>query len=162
VEKTMKKLIAFAALGLLAGVVSTHAGDPMQAFPPADEGMVRYVLQLPEQEDETAFRVELLVGRTLLLDEANQYFFGGRIQRETIEGWGFTRYVVNELGPMAGTMMAIDPNAPKVPRFVSLGGEPYLIRYNSRLPVVVYAPEGVEVRYRIWTADPEARDLKKG
>jgi ecotin len=63
---------------------------------------------------------------------------------------------------MAGTQMAIDPNAPKVSRFITLGGEPYLIRYNSRLPVVVYAPEGVEVRYRIWRAEPEMKSLEKG
>jgi len=31
-------------------------------------------------------------------------------------------------------------------------GEPLQIRYNSRLPVVVYAPKGYEVRYRIWNA----------
>jgi ecotin len=62
----------------------------------------------------------------------------------------------------AGTQMAIDPNAPKVDRFITLGGEPYLIRYNSRLPVVVYAPESVEVRYRIWAAEPEMKELEKG
>jgi ecotin len=45
--------------------------------------------------------------------------------------------------------MAVDPNAPKVGRFFRLGGEPSLIRYKSRLPVVIYLPEGVEVRYRI-------------
>jgi ecotin len=37
-----------------------------------------------------------------------------------------------------------------------------LILYNSRLPVVVYAPEGVEVRYRIWRAEPEMKGLEKG
>jgi ecotin len=58
--------------------------------------------------------------------------------------------------------MAIDPNAPKVNRFVTLGGKPYLIRYNSRLPLVVYAPEGVEVRYRIWSAGPETKVIEKG
>jgi hypothetical protein len=42
--------------------------------------------------------------------------------------------------------MAVDPDAPKVARFISLGGEPYIIRYNSRLPVVVYVPEDAEVR----------------
>lgn len=63
---------------------------------------------------------------------------------------------------MAGTQMAIDPNAPKLNRFITLGGEPYLIRYNSRLPVVVYAPEGVEVRYRIWIAEPETKVIEKG
>jgi ecotin len=39
---------------------------------------------------------------------------------------------------------------PKVDRFITLGGEPQLLRYNSRLPLVVYAPDGVEVRYRLW------------
>jgi len=48
--------------------------------------------------------------------------------------------------------MAVDPNAPKVERFISLAGEPYFVRYNSRLPVVVYVPEDAEVRYRIWGA----------
>jgi serine protease inhibitor ecotin len=87
---------------------------------------------------------------------------GGTIKEETIKGWGFPRYIVSKLGPMAGTLMAIDPRAPKVARFIKLGGDPYLIRYNSRLPIVVYVPEGVEVRYRIWTAGEEAKAIEKG
>lgn len=79
-----------------------------------------------------------------------------------IEGWGFTRYVVEKIGPMAGTLMAPDPNAPKIDRFITLGGEPYLIRYNSRLPVVVYVPVVVAVRYRIWRAGPEAKAVPQG
>ena len=47
---------------------------------------------------------------------------------------------------MAGTLMAVSPDAPKVDRFITLGGEPQLLRYNSRLPLVVYVPGGVEVR----------------
>jgi ecotin len=58
--------------------------------------------------------------------------------------------------------MAIDPNEPKVARFIAMGGEPYLIRYNSRIPIVVYAPEGVEVRYRIWGAVAQAKAIEKG
>jgi ecotin len=106
--------------------------------------------------------VELIVGKTVLVDEKNQYFFGGKIQEETIMGWGFPRYIVNEIGPMAGTRMAIDPNAPKVNRFITLGGEPYLIRYNSRLPIVMYTPEGVEVRYRIWKVGSETKVVEEG
>ena len=147
---------------MLSAVLSVRAADNMKAFPPAGEGMVRHVLQLPKQDDESAFKVELIVGKTVLLDEQNRYFFSGKIQQETIKGWGFTRYNVSQLGPMAGTQIAVDPNAPKVNRFIRLGGEPYLIRYNSRLPVVVYAPEGVEVRYRIWTAEPEMKGFEKG
>jgi uncharacterized lipoprotein YbaY len=58
---------------------------------------------------------------------------------------------------MAGTLMAVNPNVPKVARFITLGGDPYLIRYNSHLPIVVYVPKEVEVRYRIWTAGDEVR-----
>ena len=134
----------------------------MKAFPRADNGQMRYVIQLAEQDDESNYQVELIVGQTVEVDETNRYFFGGQIKKESIVGWGFTRYVVSELGPMAGTLMAVDPNALKVDRFVRLGGEPYLIRYNSRLPVVVYVPEGVDVRYRIWRADPESKAVNEG
>ncbi len=150
------------AFSFLTAVISAQAADTMKAFPPAGEGMVRYVLQLPKQDDESVFRVELMVGKTVAVDEANTYFFGGQIEKETIKGWGYPRYTVKKLGPMGGTLMAVDPNAPKVDRFVRLGGEPYFIRYNSRLPIVVYVPEGVEVRYRIWEAGAEVNVMDNG
>lgn len=158
----MKKTCLFVVLSVLVAALSIPASDNMKAFPPAGEGMVRYVLQLPKQDDEFAFKVELIVGKTVQVDEGNRYFFGGKIEEEIIQGWGFPRYIVSKLGPMAGTLMAVDPNAPKVNRFITLGGEPYLIRYNSRLPIVVYAPAGVEVRYRIWSAGPELKAIEKG
>jgi ecotin len=158
----MKRTWATIALLFLLAGPAGQAADNMKAFPPAEEGMVRYVLQLPKQADESAFRVEIIVGKTVQVDEQNRYFFGGKIEAETIKGWGFTRYKVSRLGPMAGTRMAVDPNAPKVARFITLGGDPYIIRYSSRLPIVVYVPEGVEVRYRIWTAGTEVKAIEKG
>lgn len=158
----MKKIYLISVVLILAVTFVSHAEDNMKAFPPAEIGMGRCVLQLPKQHDESAFKVELIVGKTVQIDEINKYFFGGRIEKATIEGWGFSRYIVSQLGPMAGTLMAVDPNTPKVDRFISLGGEPYLIRYNSRLPVVVYVPEGVEVRYRIWRAEDGIETIEKG
>ena len=146
----MNTVNLIAVLSLTVAMTAALAGDNMKAFPPAEAGMVRHVLQLPKQEDEAAFKVELIVGKTVDVDQTNKHWFGGEIKEETIEGWGFPRYMVSKLGPMASTLMAVDSNAPVVKRFVAVGGEPHLIRYNSRLPIVVYAPEGVEVRYRIW------------
>ena len=151
-------MVAF--LLVVASTFLVHAADNMKAFPPAEKGMVRCVLLLPKRADEAAFKVQLIVGKTVKVDR-NRYFFGGQIKRENIKGWGFSRYVVSKLGPMAGTLMAADPNAPKTDRFIALGGEPYLIRYNSRLQVVVYVPEGVEVRYRVWSAG-DAKPIDKG
>ena len=149
-------------LVLLSIAPMTRAADNLKAFPPAEPGQVRYVLQLPEEPDEDALKVELQVGKTVSLDAANRYFFGGRLEPETIQGWGYTRYILRELGPMAGTLMAVDPDAPKVDRFITLGGEPQLLRYNSRLPLVVYVPDGVEVRYRLWRADGNVRTADPG
>lgn len=157
----MIRALVTTVLLFLCVVPAGHAADNMKAFPPAEEGMVRYVLKLPGQADESAFKVELIVGRMVEVDEWNRYFFGGKIEMETIKGWGFPLYMVRKLGPMAGTLMAIDPDTPKVDRFIALGVDPYIIRYNSRVPVVVYVPEGAEVRYRIWTAGVEVKAVEK-
>jgi ecotin len=36
------------------------------------------------------------------------------------------------MGPVAGTLMPVDPDAPKVAQFITFGGEPYIIRNNIR------------------------------
>lgn len=139
-----------------------HASDDLKAFPQAAEGMSRHVITLPAEKDEELLKVELLVGKRKMLDPANRYFFGGLLQKQTVEGWGYDYFILKSLGPMGGTLMAIDPSVPKVERFITLAGEPQLHRYNSRLPLVVYVPLGVEVRYRIWRADLKIHEVPEG
>jgi ecotin len=134
----------------------------MKAFPPAEPGVKRYVLTLPKEEREADLKIEILVGKTVRLEAVNSYFFAGQIIPRIAQGWGFTYYVVPTLGPMVGTLMAVDESAPKVDRFIALRGEPFLIRYNSKLPIVVYVPEDAEVRYRIWRAPGELKSVPLG
>lgn len=143
-------------------LASEKRAEPLAAFPAAEDGMTRHVIQLPAQEIESDFKVELVLGKTVVTDEANRYFFSGQLETRTLEGWGYSFYVLPQIGPMAGTLMAVPADAPKSERFIAIGGEPLLIRYNSRLPVVVYAPEGVEVRYRLWRGDTETSPIEKG
>ena len=149
------------ALAALVSISGAYAADDMTAFPPAEEGMTRHVIRLPKQQDESAFRVELIIGKTVKTDASNSYFFGGTLETETIPGWGFDRYILRKLGPMAGTLMAVDPDAPQVERFISIGDETRLLRYNSRVPLVVYVPAGVEVRHRLWRAEPTGYFVEK-
>lgn len=158
---------ALFALTFLACVMHAAAGTDeavrnLKAFPPAEPGMKRVVIFVPQEEVEEDLRVQLLVGKTVPTDGVNRQFFGGRLETETIDGWGFDRYLLRRLGPLAGTLMAPPPGAKPVERFVTLGGEPLLLRYNSRLPLVVYVPEGVEVRWRTWRADPQTRTAQDG
>jgi ecotin len=140
--------------------ISLLWADNMKAFPPAKEGQVRYVIPLEKKADEAAFKVELIIGKKIMIESENSYFFAGQIKPQNIPGWGFTRYVLDDLGPMAGTLMAVRDDAEKVERFIPLLGEPYLVRYNSRLPIVVYVPEDAEVRYRIWSAGDKLNELE--
>lgn len=160
--KTFKIISLFA---LLAIAVAALAGDENshweKAYPAAEAGFTRHVLHLTTLADEFAAKVELIIGKTVETDGVNNVSFSGNIQEKDVEGWGYPRYNVT-VGPMISTMMAADPSVPKVKKFVVLGGEPYLIRYNSKLPVVVYAPEGFEVRHRLWKADPETKPVPKG
>jgi ecotin len=55
-------------------------------------------------------------------------------------------------------MMACPPGMPPRDEFVranlSVGADPAdgLLRYNPKLPLVVYVPDGFELRYRVWRA----------
>jgi ecotin len=154
--------IVLACTPVFFTAAETEAERNLKAFPPADESMTRHVLMLPAHKQEDSLQVELKIGKTVRIDPENRYFFGGSLKAVEIDGWGFTRYLLAELGPMAGTLMTVSPDIPKVERFVTLGGEPQLLRYNSRLPLVVYVPSGVEVRYRIWRAEPDVKPVPQG
>ena len=137
--------------------------DNLKAYPAPEAGMKRCVILLEAKEkEESDFRVELLVGKTVVVDPVNRHFFSGKLEEVTIEGWGFPKYVVKELGPLAGTRIAPDPNTPNVKRFVTLGGEQQLLRYNSRLPLVVYLPDDAEVKLRVWKVIPDAISVPEG
>lgn len=156
----MKKTHKLAA-SLLAIACATStawaAEQPLEKvapYPHAEKGMKRQVIQLPAQKDESAFKVELLIGQTLEVD-CNRHRLGAELESKTLEGWGYDYYVVEKVtGPMS-TMMAC-PDQKKTKQFVTASlGDDGMLRYNSKLPIVVYTPDNVEVKYRVWEAKEE-------
>jgi len=124
----------------------------LKAFPQAAEGKERFVIELPHKErgEEDAFMVEIVAGKEILTDGVNRYRLGGSIKPMPLKGWGFTYYDVEISGNAASTLIGVPPGTPKVEKFVRAASTQ--IRYNSRIPVVIYAPANSEVRYRIWKA----------
>ncbi|PTS86763.1 ecotin [Pseudomonas sp. HMWF032] len=139
-------VLAF-ALPLAACAATPEALKP---YPAASAGFNRHVIMLPAQANEDEYKVELIAGKTLDVD-CNQQRLGGQWQENSAEGWGYTYYQLSQVGPAMSTLMACPDNSRKQ-AFVPVGGEPHLVRYNSKLPVVIYAPADVQVRYRIWSA----------
>jgi ecotin len=134
----------------------------LKAFPPAKDGMERFVIVLQHKErgEEDDFQVEIIVGKEMLTDGVNRVRLGNTIEPRPLPGWGYTYYEVIGSSASMSTMMAPPPGAPMVKTFVT--GTPLLVRYNSRLPIVVYVPTGYEVRYRIWLAPGTAEKAEKG
>ncbi|MEH0884370.1 serine protease inhibitor ecotin [Enterobacter sp. UNJFSC 003] len=161
---TVKNAPKFAIALIAAACVSTSAfanetpkEQPLEKvapYPQAEKGMTRQVIQLPAQQNEANFKVELLIGKTLEVD-CNQHRLGGQLESKTLEGWGYDYYVFNNVTSPVSTMMAC-PDGKKEKKFVTAYlGDNSLLRYNSKLPIVVYTPENVEVKYRVWKADED-------
>jgi ecotin len=128
--------------------------EALKPYPAAAEGYQRHVIDLPAQPNEDDRRVELIAGKTMEVD-CNRQRLGGQWQEKTVQGWGYGYYELEKVGPAFGTLMAC-PEDSRKQAFVPVGGEPLLVRYNSKLPLVIYAPAGVEVRYRIWSAEKDS------
>ena len=146
---------------LLPESAMTSENSPLDAFPEPDPGMVRFVIQLPQMAgSEDNYAVELIAGRVIQTDGVNRTRMDTTLHPRPLEGWGYTYYEMTGSGQVASTLMAPPPGAEPVEAFVH--GTPLNVRFNSRLPIVVYAPEGFEVRYRIWAAAAEYISSREG
>ena len=154
----MKYLVLLAVLASFLSPAATaeQDADDLKPYPSAQEGSVRAVFRVPALENEADRKLEILVGKTLLVD-CNRTWFGGNLEKRVVQGWGYPYFVLEDVGPPASTMMGCPPEQEKAEAFVQVRGEGFLLRYNSKLPVVTYVPEGFEVRYRIWVAGEEVR-----
>ena len=159
--------IALAQLLILGVVVQSAAvfaseHPELKPFPLAEEGFERIVIVLPHKErgEDDVYRVEIIVGKEMLTDGVNLVRLGNTIEQRTLEGWGYSYYIVSGGSNTISTKMAPPEGAPLVETFVTV--TPLHVRYNSRLPIVVYVPTGYEVRYRIWHANETIEKAVKG
>lgn len=149
----MRSSILTASAVLLSGLSTLACAAKLEdvaPYPKAETGFTRQVIHLVQQTREDNYLVEILAGKTLAVD-CNHQRLGGTLEEKNLEGWGYPFYRLEKVsGPMS-TLMAC-PDGKSKQGFVPVVGEGFRLRYNSKLPIVVYVPKDVEVRYRIWSA----------
>jgi ecotin len=145
-------LACWAALSL----AQTRAED-LKPFPRAAPGQQRLVIRVPGVPNPDDLRVEVMIGKTITAD-CNRHSFGGNVTQEEARGWGYSYYVLDALRGPASTMMACPAGTPRHEEFARVPAELLAgLRYNPKVPLVIYVPAGAQVRYRIWSAGSQTQ-----
>lgn len=142
-------------MGLLSAAGTAPAGwaqpPDLRPYPPAAPGERRWLISVPAAPAAADQRVELMVGRTVMVD-CNKHLLQGSLEEDSVPGWGYPIYRVKGGKVMVSTRMACPGQAPRR-EFVGLSGPAPLVPVNPLLPIVVYAPQDMEVRWRLWRAE---------
>lgn len=140
---------------MLTGCSAMSAADytkPSAEMYPQIDGLARHVFYVDPTNNEHDKRIEIIAGKEMMLD-CNALQLSGQIVEHDLKGWGYTYYQIEGYtGSGASTLMACPADQPKTKGFVKLYNKD-LYRYNSKLPVVVYAPAELDVSIRVWAPE---------
>lgn len=160
---------ASVAMGLGALPAAAIPRLDLSPYPAPAAGERRWVIQLPGvlpptrdpalSPDPREWRVQLIVGQTALVD-CNQHAFAGRMRHWRLSEDTPMLFRVDAVGPLVSTRMACPPDQPRRQTFVTMAGKPYVVPYVVSRPIVVYAPAALQVRWRLWKAEREAREAQ--
>lgn len=154
---TLVAVFALFSISINAQMKPTEeALNNLKPYPEKVDSLERYVIYLEQKADESLYEVELIAGKKMEVD-CNRHRLMGQFQEETVSGWGYNYYVFETEGQVMSTMMMCP--SPKTEKFIQ--AESTMTRYNSRLPIVVYLPEGYELKYKIWTAGEVEEAVKQ-
>lgn len=151
----MKKILALAVLfmGTISGVMAqTITKVDVSVFPKPENGYKQVVIEVPHSDLDSSKKIEFKVGKWMEVDGCNYFNLMGTLEEKDLSGWGYSYYTFETKGEVTSTMMAC-PDSPKRNLFVT--ALPQLTRYNGKMPIVIYVPEGYDVTYSIYKTDGE-------
>ncbi|MDR0228336.1 MAG: ecotin family protein [Flavobacteriaceae bacterium] len=152
----MKKVIGLliAVLGLSFTVTAQEQVYRLDAsiFPKPEKGYKQVVIDVPHSTEDNNKRIEFSVGKYAEVDGCNHYSLMGKLEEKNLEGWGYTYFEFKSDGNMTSTLMGC-PDAPKRNLFVT--ATPQLVRYNGKLPIIIYVPQDYQVKFKVFATNGE-------
>ena len=154
----MNKLIGFLGVFLSLTTMSMAQKVDVSIFPKPEKGYKQMVIEVPHSKQDDNKKIEFTVGKMMEVDGCNSFGLMGKLEKKDLQGWGYDYYVFQSKGDVFSTQMAC-PDAPKRNLFVS--SQPEMTRYNGRMPIVIYVPEDMEVKFKIFTADQDQYEAQE-
>lgn len=146
----MKKIFSFAIAFLGLTTIAMAQKVDLSVFPKQEEGYKQMVIEVPHSENDNNKKVEFRVGKWMDVDGCNSHGLQGKLEKKDLQGWGYDYYVFSTNGGVFSTQMAC-PDMTKRNLFVS--ATPETVRYNGRMPIVIYVPETYDVKFKIYKAE---------
>ncbi|MFD1631042.1 ecotin [Pseudopedobacter beijingensis] len=151
-RNTLKAIILLMTIMSMKTFAQSNYKVDLSPFPKPEKGQKQFVIEVPHSDNDDIKKIEFYVGKWEKTDKCNKHFLGGTFDKKDLKGWGYDYYVFNTKGNVGSTLMACLDNA-KVDSFVQ--SQPIVTNYNGRMPIVIYVPEGYEVKFKIYTASQE-------
>ncbi len=149
--KKKSQILVLSLILTLSSSISAQNKSKTEMFPKAKEGYKQVVIHLPEiKKGENNYKIEVFVGKVASTDSCNSYALIGEFSEHDVEGWGYSYYNFDSESRILKTLMMC-PDDKKTDKFVHSQGS--LLQYNSKLPLVFYVADDLEVRYKIWKTD---------
>lgn len=120
-----------------------EAVDKLRIYPEKVGTLIRHYIYLKKETNEILYSVEFFPGIYAKVDNCNKHFLGGEFKKHRIKDSELTYYVFYYESTHTTARGCPEPSTIQ---FVT--GPKRLVRYDSRLPLVVYLPEGMELKYR--------------
>ncbi|MGR5140234.1 ecotin family protein [Photobacterium sp. DNB23_23_1] len=139
----MKKALLTATL--LLATPHVFASENADMFPEMP-GFTKHVIQLEATENESQNRRVQIIANSVMNVDCNIKALPMDIERRSLEGWGYSYYVLEKQTDYASTMLACEEEASDQ----NLQFHSDLLRYNSKLPLVIYAQDDVGVDHAVW------------
>ena len=126
-------------------------------FPESLPGYTRHVIRLPKLTGEA--RLELLPGKMIQADTCNRIAASVEVNKESIKGWGYSYLTISNFKVGGSTMMACPDGKAEV-KVLASNNQLKDLRYNDRMPKVVFVEDGLSLDYKIWRVAPEESSIE--
>ncbi|EPF73343.1 ecotin family protein [Acinetobacter rudis] len=150
----MNKAIAFVlGVSFMWPVAYAQELSSIAKYPKAGKNENRNVIWLEKIDHEENYKVEIIATKQGMTD-CNTRSYHTDLKKKDLKGWGYDYFVVGKADQVISTLMGCLDNKKTLADIpVVLPAGESIQRYNSRLPIVVYAPKDIQIKYKIWKAD---------